>query len=198
MKKTIIAITGGIGTGKSVVSKICAQFNVPVYDCDAKAKLLMNDDAQLIANIKALFGDEAYVQNSLNRNFIASQVFNSPKLLAKLNTIVHPAVKNDISRWAASQSYNVVAIETAILLESNLSDIIDIIILVDAPLDVRIDRAAKRDNVESQLITKRIENQTPQSELKKIANHIVINDNLQPLLPQIYNIISHIKKQYTN
>ena len=187
-----IGITGGIGSGKSVISHILRIMNYPVYDSDFWAKELMNNDKTIQKALTERFGLETYQNNTLNKPFLAQQIFNNESSRLFVNSIVHPIVSQHFLNWANNQKSQFVFIESAILFSSGLNKIIDTTIFVDAPLNVRIQRAKRRDNSTDTAIQARINSQK-QEELyaKKHSNYIINNDN-QLLLPQIITIIKDL------
>lgn len=184
----IIAITGGIGTGKSVVSCILRVMGYPVYDCDSEAKRLMTTDQALVSGIKQLLGDDAYLPDrSLNREYVASRIFADSTLIASMNSLVHPAVLTDIQRWARATGCELAFVETALLRESNMTSIIDKVWTVIAPLETRIERVARRSSLTEEQTRNRIANQS--NELIESAS-VILNDNIVPVLPQILRLLS--------
>lgn len=188
MTPKLIAVCGGIGAGKSTVTRLLRIMGYPVYDCDSQAKRLMEDSEPVKQQLIDLFGPTAYDGNHLNRQLIASQVFNDKSLLNKLNSIVHPAVKSDIIHWAHNnQGDELLFVETAILKESNLEQLFDNIIYVTAPIDIRIRRVMKRSNLTHSQVMERINNQD--STIPQNAA-IIINDDTNSIIAQTLQILS--------
>lgn len=187
-----IGITGGIGSGKSVISRILRLLNYPVYDSDFWAKELMNNNPNIQQALTKRFGHETYQNNTLNRPFLAKQIFNNEDARLFVNSIVHPIVSQHFLDWAENQNTELVFIESAILFSSGLDKIIDTTIFVDAPQQIRLQRAKLRDNSTDTAILARINSQS-QEELyaKKHSNYIINNDN-QLLIPQITTIIKEL------
>jgi dephospho-CoA kinase len=186
-----IGITGGIGSGKSLVCKIFKCFEIPVYDADSHAKDLMTTDGILVSNIKKEFGELSYNSDgSLNRKYLSLEVFNNPKRLKKLNGIVHPRVAEDYSRWVGRhQNYPYVLKEAALLFEAGSSRTLHKVIVVDAPESLRIERVLLRDphRTKDQVIA--IErNQMPLEEKVKRADFVVVNDEKVLLIPQVVEL----------
>ena len=173
----VVGLTGGIGSGKTFVSELFSKLGVPVYISDKKAKKLMHTDKKLIHSITKLFGKKAYVNNNLNREYIASKVFTDKKLLEKLNAIVHPAVANDFNKWKAKQNSKFVIKEAAILFETGSYKTCDKIILVTAPEAIRIERVRKRDNVTERTVKDRMNNQWPDNQKKMLSDYVINNIN---------------------
>ena len=127
-----IGITGGIGSGKSVISRLLKIMGYPVYDSDSWAKVLMNEDKAIRDSLSAMFGDEVYTDTGLNRSFLAQKIFNNKENLAFVNSVVHPAVGKHFLQWTEMQNANLVFIESAILFSSGFDKIVDKTILAFA------------------------------------------------------------------
>ncbi len=191
-----LGITGGIGSGKSVVSEILKIKGIPVYNADTEAKRLMVEDEELRHQLMQLLGDDIYFENgTLDKMKVASKIFSNPTLLQKVNQTVHPAVGKDFLRWEknqAQQSKNIVAMESAILFESNLNMQFDKTLLVYAPLEVRVKRVMLRDAATLEQVQARIKNQSDEESKRSKADFVIENDNQQALLPQINQVLSQI------
>ena len=185
-----VGITGGIGSGKSFVSKIFKTLAVPFYDADKEAKNLMNSSAEIRAGLIKAFGEETYDEhNMLNRAYLSAQVFNNKEQLAKLNSIVHPVVIQHAVDWADQQSAAPYSLkEAALLFESGSYKTLDYIIVVTASEDLRIQRVMQRDQLTAEEVKKRIANQLPEEEKVAKADFVIYNDDSIPLLPQIIRI----------
>lgn len=191
MKK--IGITGGIGSGKSVISRILKNMGYPVYDSDSWAKTLMNNNLQIKNALITRFGQETYSSKGLNRQYLALQIFNNKEKLTFVNSVVHPIVGQHFLEWANSLNSELVFIESAILFSSGLNKLLDETIYVDAPQPVRLQRAMARDNVSAEAITARINNQQHDNKYALAhSTHIIINDNQTLLIPQIISILQKI------
>ena len=191
MKRLKVGITGGIGSGKTTVCKIFETLGIPVYYADDRAKALMVEDEKLIAAIKNIFGEEAYLPDeSLDRKHIADIAFHNPLKLKELNAIVHPAVLEDGNRWHAQQKDAPYTIkEAALIFESDSYKNLDKIITVFAPQNVRLERVILRGgNLSKEDIEARMAKQLPEEEKMKRANFIIYNDGEQALIPQVMKI----------
>lgn len=181
--KRIIAITGGIGSGKSVVCHALSALGYPIYDCDSNAKRLMDSDSLMKQRIAMEVTPNALNSDgTLNRTAISEVVFTDPEKLNALNSIVHGAVRTDFRLWADSSTSEIVFVETAILYESGFNELVNEIWEVTAPLEVRIDRVRKRNGLSREEILRRISNQ--QAATNK-SHRIIINDDKTEILPQI-------------
>lgn len=187
-----IGITGGIGSGKSTVCNALARCGVAVYDSDSRAKALMS--STLRYSIEQLFGSEAYCGNELNRAYISSLVFADRSLLARLNNIVHPAVALDFEQWCGEQTTELVALESAILFESGFDQKVDVVLFVDAPLEVRVARTMARDGRNQKEVEARIANQNSDFARSK-ADYVIVNDTIEHLQQQIDNLYQELTSQ---
>lgn len=193
----IVGITGGIGSGKSLVAKtICALDNTAYYHADKEAKLLMNTSPSLKENIIAVFGEKSYQDNILDRKYISSLVFKEPELLKSLNNIVHPAVKDHFRNFIASQKENILIIyENAILFETNGDLICNIIISVNAPEDTRIKRVMGRDAVTKKQVKDIIKNQWSDTKRNLLSNYTILNIEKEETLLKTKNIFNILTKK---
>ncbi len=188
-----VGLTGGIGSGKTLVSSIFEKLCVPVYYADTAARDLMNSDAGLKDDIVSLFGDQAYGKDGLNRQYLAGSVFGDPVKLAGLNRLVHPAVRLDFKRWTAEQSGSLYVIEeAAILFESGASQEMNLSVLVYAPEELRISRVMKRDGVDREAVQRRMGHQLSEEEKMEKADFVLINDGKEMLLPQVIELHNKI------
>jgi len=186
-----VGITGGIGSGKSLVSKIFQLLGIPVYDADSHAKKLMTTDGILISQIKKEFGDLSYQSDgSLNRAYLASHVFNNDQELAVLNNLVHPRVGVDYAAWVKAHSNSPYVLkEAALLYEAGSYRSLDKIIVVSAPERVRVARVQKRDPHRTvEQIKAIVEKQMPDHQKLERADYIVVNDETQLVIPQVLEL----------
>ena len=183
-----IGLTGGIGSGKSLVASIFKILGIPVFDADLQAKLLMETDTELINFIKVNFGEESYHFNKLNRSHLAAIVFSNPAKLEILNSLVHPAVITAAEKWMKIQTSPYVIKEAAIMFESGTANHLNYIIGVQAPLTLRIQRTMKRDNTTREEVLLRIDKQLSESIKMKLCDIVIFNDEQQLLIPQILQL----------
>lgn len=186
-----VGITGGIGVGKSTVCSIFRHFGIPVYSADDRAKFLMNKDPQMIKHIRQAFGWDAYDRNDkLNRAYLSKIVFNDPRQLKILNSIVHPAVYKDYSDWVEAHEhlspYSIK--EAAIMLETDSYKLLDKIIVITSPINTRIERIIRRDYMKREEVLKRIQNQMSDKERLEKANFVIRNDGKHSLIEQCLKI----------
>jgi dephospho-CoA kinase len=191
MEPLQIGVTGGIGSGKSLVCKIFSCLGIPVYDADSRAKNLMNKNTLLVDQIKKEFGNDAYdEQGKLNRQYLAGRVFNQPDQLEKLNHLVHPRVAEDYSNWVTENNKSVYVIkEAALLFEAGSAKALDKIITVYAPEHLRLQRVLKRDPHKSEeAIEAVMHNQMNEEEKKSLADFIIYNDDTTLVIPQVLKL----------
>ena len=184
-----VGITGGIGSGKSLICKVFKVLGIPVFDADNEAKRLMATDAKLVAAIRSAFGDEAYqADGTVNRSYLASQVFADTKRLAALNALVHPAAIQAGEAWARSQTSPYSVKEAALLFESGSFRLNDYTVLVTAPEAVRIARVVQRDGITSEQVQSRMRRQWSDEEKMRLADFTIVNDGKQAILPQVLEL----------
>ena len=196
-----VGITGGIGSGKSTVCAILAEFGVAVYDSDSRAKRLMNEDNTLRERLVERFGSEVYCVEGLNRRYLAERVFGNPEELKALNAIVHPAVMDDFDRWALEQEGSYVVLESAILFEASLDRRVDVSVAVMAPEELRIERAMQRDGAQREQIVARMNNQISDQDRVESAKYTIVNidiDNLRSDVEQLHRRLSYVAQAQRN
>lgn len=188
----IIGLTGGIGSGKSTVANYFKEHDIPVYIADEEAKMITNTK-EVLSKIVVEFGDEILVNNLLNRKKIAEIVFKEKDKLDKLNAIIHPEVKKHFKNWLNSKiDYPYVIKESAILFESNTYSDCDLIILVTAPIEIRIERTMKRDNCNREFVIERMNNQISEEEKAKKSDYVINNITLKETFIQLDNLLKKL------
>lgn len=187
-----IGITGGIGSGKSIVATLLGLSGVPVYIADEESKRLTDNSPVIKEQLISLFGGDLYAGGKLDKRLLASHIFNNPGALKQVNAIIHPEVNRHFHEWVARQDTPLCAIESAILFESGFDKVVDIRLMVYAPLELRIERASRRDTVAREEIERRIQNQLPDEEKKDRSDFVVYNDGKQALIPQVGRIIGEL------
>lgn len=184
-----VGVTGGIGSGKTTVCRIFGSLGVPVYYADARAKQLVLEDQSLRDGYRQLFGSDVYTDEGLlNRKLIADRIFNNPKLLEKVNSLVHPAVRKDFDIWCNEQSAPVVIQEAAILIEGGGYQLMDRVILVTAPEELRIERVMSRDDTTRKMVEQRMKNQWSTEQLRQFCDFEIFADNQRLVTPQVLQI----------
>ena len=191
----IIGLTGGIGSGKTMVAEYFKSLGIPVYIADKEARQLMTSE-NIINALSNEFGKEILENGILNREKLAQLVFNNPKKLQKLNSIVHPEVKKHFDNWVEKhKNYPFVVKEAAILFESGSYKYCDTIITVTAPLETRIQRVMKRDKTDRESVLKRIENQWTDEQRIAKSNYVIHNLSVESTKKQVDEILKKLKNQ---
>lgn len=190
-----IGITGGIGSGKSTVAGIFSVLGIPVYDADSASKRLMSEDGSLKEKIIEHFGQESYVDGRLNPKHLSQQVFNDPKRIEFLNSIVHPATIKDAEEWMKKQKAPYLIKEAALIFESGSNKTLDKIIGVSSPLSLRMERTMKRNNITAEQVMDRINLQMNEEEKMRLCDYVIINDEEQMLIPQVLQLHEQFLKQ---
>ncbi|MCQ2084248.1 MAG: dephospho-CoA kinase [Bacteroidaceae bacterium] len=192
MKK--VAITGGIGSGKSFVAGIMRTMGVPVYFSDIMARRLMESDAELVAALKRELSDDIYdAEGKLDRKRLASMLFSSEDIRKKVESLVHPAVVRDYLKWNERYAdWRFTVFESAILFESGLNEMFDVIIGVQAPLELRIQRCLMRDGETREKVERRMAAQMPQERLSELCDAMIVNDGAINIHERLLEIFENI------
>lgn len=186
-----VGITGGIGSGKSIVSEIFSRLGIPVYNADTRAKFLMQNSAKIKQQLQGKFGPEVFINNQLNRKFLADIIFHEQEALSFVNSVVHPEVAADFQHWSENYSKMPYTIEEAALLfESGAFQKMDHIIMVYAPLSIRLKRVMDRDRATREQVISRMENQMSEEEKIKRSRYIIYNDEKNSVLEQVLTLHS--------
>lgn len=183
-----VGLTGGIGSGKSTVAKLFEKLGIPVYYADAEAKRVMNEDPELKSGIISVFGKEAYIDDALNRKYIASIVFNNKEKLATLNAIVHPATIRHGELWMQSQTGPYAIKEAALIFESGVNRYLDYVIGVSAPVSLRTGRIIARDMITEEAVESRMQNQLNEAEKMRRCDFVIVNDEFTLVMPQVLQL----------
>lgn len=189
-----IGITGGIGSGKSTVCRVFSALGIPVFEADRIAKELMNTSREIHEKLVNLFGASVYLPDqTIDRKYLAGIVFNNPSLLAQLNAIVHPVVRQTFFDWCDKQKSPYIIHEAAILFESGFYKMMDKTITVVTSENERIQRVMKRDGLTLELVKERIRNQWTDEERIKLADFVIGNNDNELIIPQIIEIDKKIR-----
>lgn len=189
-----IGLTGGIGSGKTTVAKIFELLNVPVYYADAASKRLYKIDKELMQKMKQHFGDDIYNKDELDRTKLASLVFNDPKKLELLNSLVHPPTIRDAVEWMNQQTTQYIIKEAALLFESGSNAGLDYVIGVYAPQDIRIKRVMERDNATQEEVLNRMARQMDEETKMKLCDFVITNNEQELVIAQVMELDRKIKK----
>jgi len=186
----LVGLTGGIGSGKSTVAKIFQLLNVPIYYADDRAKWLMAKDERLKKKIITTFGDKAYQPDgSLNREYLAAEVFGDDQKVKTLNQLVHPAVREDFEIWVNTQTAPYVLKEAALIFETGADNEMDQVINVSSPLKIRIHRVLMRDpHRNEKQVNDIIDKQAPDDEKNSKSDFVIKNTDNKLLIPQVLQI----------
>lgn len=184
-----IGITGGMGSGKTTVCHIFETLGVPVYYADGRGKFLLQNDDAVKQKVRSVFGNNIYGEKGeFDRAAMAAMVFKDTEKLHALEAIVHPAVQLDFEEWARAQKGKYIIKEAALLFESGSYKALDKIIMVFAPLEIRVKRITERDRSTRESVMERIEKQWPDDKKKELADYTIINDEVTPILPQALHL----------
>jgi dephospho-CoA kinase len=183
-----IGLTGGLGSGKSTIAKIFEVLGIPVYYADIEAKRIMNSDCQLKSEIVKHFGEQAYVDDQLNRPYLASIVFDNKEKLSLLNSLVHPATIRDSKEWINRQTTPYAIKEAALIFESGSQEYLDYVIGVSAPAHLRIQRAMHRDNLSRGQVQQRMSKQIEEVIKMHLCDFVIYNDEVKPVIPQVLEL----------
>lgn len=175
------------------MARVLNVMGVPVYISDDEAKRLTLSDPDLRRGLTALVGDKLYEGSTMHKEQLAAYLFASRENAARVNAVVHPAVKSDFRRWAEQRSHlPVVAIESAILIEAGFTDVVDRVVMVDAPLEVRIERAMQRDGATRAQIESRVRSQMDDESKRSQSDYVIVNDGRTPLIPQLLSLLQSL------
>ena len=184
----IIGLTGGIGSGKSTVLELFKILGVKTYSADVSAKKLVNTDPYLINLIKSSFGENIYDKGQLNSKKLSKIVFEDTEKLKLLNSIIHPAVAKDFKLFLNSNNEDYIVKEAAIIFETKSENNYDKIILIQSPLEIRIERVINRDNISREEVMKRINNQLDENLIIDKCDYVISNENKEDLEDKVLSI----------
>jgi dephospho-CoA kinase len=192
----VIGLTGGIGSGKSTVARVMETLGVPVFDADRAALALYDEDESLLTEVKERFGDSVIqLGGQLNRQALASIVFNDVEALKQLNAMVHPRVAKKFDAWKKMQKASAVIREAAILFESGSASDCDVVIVVTAPEDLRVARVQKRNGWSEAEVRARMKRQWSEEQLIERADAVIVNDDKHLVLPQLARVFPDFVEQ---
>ena len=189
----MIGLTGGIGSGKSVVAKIFATIGIPVFNADEEAKRIMQTSPEIKTKLIEQFGTDIYNAHGLDKEKLAAIVFNDPFQLQLLNAIVHPVTIQAAKDWAAKQTSPYVIKEAALIFESAAADGLFKVIGVTAPMSLRIQRVMQRDGVSKEQVEARMQHQISDTIKMRLCDFVIENNNQQMVIPQVLEIDKAIR-----
>lgn len=187
-----VGLTGGIGSGKSIVAAVLESMGYPVFYSDRVAKDIMRSHVGVRDEIIKQFGEDAYVDGDLNRTLIAQRIFSHPEDKSFIDNLIHPRVREAFVEFTGKQSQSLVFNEAAILFETGGNTNFDKTILVTAPMELRIERVMKRDKCSKEAVESRMKNQWTDELKIPLADFVLVNDDTQPLLNQIEDLITKL------
>ena len=193
-----VGITGGIGTGKTVVAKIFETLGVPVYYAHTAAKTIINTNPEVKQHIIAQFGPESYIQDKLNTPYISGIVFKDSDKLQTLNSITHPVVIQHSRNWLLRQQSSYALKEAALLFESGSYKELDIIIGVASPFETRVERVMERDNISREAVLQKMGKQMDEDEKIAKCDYIIYNDEKQMVIPQVLALNKILQQKAAN
>ena len=190
-----LAVVGGIGSGKSVVSRMLDIMGVPVYDCDSRAKELMVQNPRIINELKRMFGEECYdADGGLNRKYLASCIFVDERNTKRVNALVHPVVKADFCSWAQELDAPVVAVETALLYESGMADVVDKTLLVWTDKETAITRTMSRSGMSRTQVLNRMAKQMSTDDLLLLTDYAIYNGGSNAIMPAVAELLAALRE----
>lgn len=188
-----LGVTGGIGSGKSVVCEVLRLHDIPVYDADLEAKNLNDTSPVIREKLIEAFGAELYKNDKLDRKKLAQLIFNDEKNLHRVNSIIHPELAKHFEKWTDERiEHPIAAIDAAVLFEAGFQQFVDKTITVFSPVETRIERVVKRDNLTKEQILSRINSQMSDEEKIRLSDFVIINDNKHSILEQVSTILKTI------
>jgi len=189
----VIGLTGGIGSGKSTVSRLFEIMGIPVYIADTESKRLTESSPVIRRKLTERFGANLYTESQLNKPLLASLIFKNADNRNYVNSVIHPVVKSDFEQWKALHNrFPVLVIEAAILFESGFAGLVDVRVTVTAPEELRIRRVELREGWSRESIVARIQSQLPEEEKIRRSDCVIYNDDKQALIPQIERLMEEI------
>lgn len=187
-----IGITGGIGSGKTSVCRVFNVLGIPVYSADTEAKRIMSSDSDIMEKVRKIARKDVYSTGTLDRIELAKLIFNDQSILKQINRIVHPVVFENFKAWTKTIIADYVILEAAILFESDASGVVDKTILVVAPVEQRIERVIRRNNLTKEQVLERIRNQMTDEDKIKLSDYVVNNSEHEMIIPRILKIHAEI------
>jgi dephospho-CoA kinase len=189
-----LGITGGIGSGKTSVCRVFNALGIPSFSADPEAKIIMDNDKNIIHQINSIAGRDLYANGSLDRMALANLIFNDNSLLKKVDSLVHPVVSEHFMTWEAAQDTPYVIFEAAILFESGASKLVDRIATVVAPVEERVERVIHRNKLSREQVMERMRNQMDDDSRIKMSDYVIYNSENDMIIPAILKIHEDLMK----
>jgi dephospho-CoA kinase len=183
----VIAITGGIGSGKSYVSNFFSELKIPIYDSDSRAKFLMNNNKTIIKKVVESLGSQSYKNGQTDKSYISKSIFKNSNNLKLLNSIIHPAVLKDFNNWLSLQTSRYVIYESALIFKNQYQNRFDSVILVLSSDENRITRLKKR-GLSLNMIKRIMKVQLSNPEMIALSNFIIKNNNSTDIKAEVLNL----------
>lgn len=194
-----LGITGGIGSGKTIVSDLLSLHGIPVYIADTESKILTDSSPVIRRKLIDVFGEKIYNNGLLDRKLLASYIFSDKEKLQIVNHIIHPVVYKHFDEWCAIHSHKkIVALESAILFESGFDKVVNKSIMVYTPLEMRVKRVMERDNISEEKVLSRINSQMQDEEKVKLSDFVIVNDNKESLILQVREMLQQLDNMNNN
>ncbi|MGI6340165.1 MAG: dephospho-CoA kinase [Bacteroidales bacterium] len=190
-----LGVTGGIGSGKSSVCRVFNVLGIPVFYSDSEAKAIMNNNLSVRSKINAIAGKDLFLNGNLDREELAKIIFNDEELLRRVNALIHPLVFQNFIQWTDMQTAPYVIMEAAILFESGASELVDKVLTVVAPLDQRIERTVKGNQLTREQVMDRIRNQMDDDVRVKNSDYIIYNSENDMIIPSVLRIHGDLLRQ---
>lgn len=188
-----IGITGGIGSGKSVVSELFRLHGIPLYNADREAKKLNDSSPYIRAQLTQQIGEDLYINDKLDRKKLASIIFHDSSKLAIVNSIIHPELARHFTEWCRMREHcPMVILDAALLIEAGFHQFVDKVVMVQAPEELRIARVIKRDRSARNEVEARMNSQLPEEEKIKYADYVICNDNRHSLIKQVSELMRRV------
>jgi len=190
-----VGVTGGIGSGKSIICNIFHHLGIPVYQADIEARRLMAENESIRTGLLSYFGEEVFLGEQLNRKYLADKIFSDPAARTFINSLVHPVVRDDFASWVQTRNETFYVIEEAALLfESGAWKEFDYIILIEAAVETRIERIIRRDGISRADVLSRMASQIDPGKARELADFIIHNDRNDFVIPQVLKIDKIIRE----
>lgn len=192
----IVGLTGGIGSGKSTISKILLKNDIPVYNSDKRAKLIMADNKKLKMKIMSIYGDECFNNGKLNKGYLSKIVFGNLENNLKMNSIVHPFVHSDFMGWIKKFKKKYVVFESALIFETGSYKNNDFNVLVTSDENKRITRIMLRDQCSEKQVKKKMKFQFNDASKTNLSDYLIYNNDFEQTKKDVYKMINFLNKKY--